>query len=243
MHSETIEYTIDGNSFTGYVTYDDSIEGERPGVLIVHEWWGHNDFVRKEADKLAAQGYTAFALDMFGTGKQADNPKDASALMNAALKAPGAIEKRFRAALELLLDHATVDASRIAAQGYCFGGAVVLDMARLGLDLKGVVSFHGTLASDIAVAPGSIKAELQVYTGGADDMIPADQVAAFVKEMQAAGAKFELTSYPGVKHGFTNPAATGRGEKFGVPLAYSESAATNAWNGAMAFYRKIFAHR
>lgn len=240
MHSETIEYTVDGDSFTGYIAYDDSTSGKRPGILIIHEWWGHDDFVRGETDKLAAEGYTVFALDMFGTGKQANNPDDAAALMNAALQAPGAIETRFRAAMEILQKHETVDANRIAAQGYCFGGAVALNMARLGLDLKGVVSFHGNLASDIEAEAGSVKAELRIYTGGADDMIPADQVGAFVEEMQNAGVKFELTSYPGVKHGFTNPAASGRGEKFGIPLAYSEEAARDSWQGATAFYRKLF---
>ncbi|MCW8125803.1 dienelactone hydrolase family protein [Microbulbifer halophilus] len=240
MHSETIEYTVEGDSFTGYIAYDDSASGKRPGILLIHEWWGHNEFAREEADKLAAEGYTAFALDMFGTGKQADNPDDAAALMNTALETPGAIEARFRAALEILQKHETVDADKIAAQGYCFGGAVALNMARLGLDLKGVVSFHGNLASDIEAKPGGVKAELRVYTGGADDMIPADEVSAFVEEMQKAGAKFELTSYPGVKHGFTNPAATGRGEKFGIPLAYDEDATRDAWEGATAFYRKLF---
>ena len=241
MHSETVEYTVNGNAFTGYVAYDDSISGKRPGILVIHEWWGHNDFIRKEADKLAAAGYTAFALDLFGTGKQADNPTDAAAMMNAVLETPGAIEQRFRAAMEWLQQHETVDAGRIAAQGYCFGGAVALNMARLGIDLKGAVSFHGTLSSDLKVEPGAIKAEIQVYTGGADDMIPAEQVAAFVEEMQKAAVKFELTSYPGVKHGFTNPAATDRGEKFSIPLAYNEAAAKDSMRGALAFYRKIFA--
>ncbi|WP_250458964.1 dienelactone hydrolase family protein [Microbulbifer litoralis] len=240
MHSETIEYTVEGDSFTGYIASDDSVSGKRPGILMIHEWWGHNDFVRGEADKLAAEGYTVFALDMFGTGKQADNPDDAAALMNAVLEKPGAVEARFRAALEILQQHDTVDADKIAAQGYCFGGAVALNMARLGLDLNGVVSFHGNLASDIRAKPGGVKAELQVYTGGADAMIPAEQVGAFVEEMQNAGAKFELTSYPGVKHGFTNPAATGRGEKFGIPLAYSEEATRDSRTGALAFYRKLF---
>ncbi|MGL6162707.1 dienelactone hydrolase family protein [Microbulbifer sp.] len=240
MHSETLEYTVDGESFTGYLAYDDSIDGERPGILVIHEWWGHNDFVREQADRLAALGYTAFALDMFGSGKQADNPTDAAALMNGALETPGAVKQRFHTALDLLQKHETVDGARIAAQGYCFGGAVALNMARLGLDLKGVVSFHGTLDSDIKIEPGTVKAEIQVYVGGADDMIPVDQVAAFAKEMQTAEVKFQLTSYPGVKHGFTNPAATGRGEKFNIPLAYSETAARDAWDGAVNFYRKLF---
>ncbi|MBB3059664.1 dienelactone hydrolase [Microbulbifer rhizosphaerae] len=186
MHSETLEYTVDGESFTGYLAYDDSIDGERPGILVIHEWWGHNDFVREQADRLAALGYTAFALDMFGSGKQADNPTDAAALMNGVLETPGAVKQRFHTAMDLLQKHEIVDGARIAAQGYCFGGAVALNMARLGLELKGVVSFHGTLDSDIKVEPGTVKAEIQVYVGGADDMIPADQVAAFVKEMQTA---------------------------------------------------------
>ncbi|SHF11265.1 Dienelactone hydrolase [Microbulbifer donghaiensis] len=240
MHSETVDYAVDGQPFSGYLAYDDSIGAKRPGILVLHEWWGHNEFVREQADKLAAMGYTAFALDLFGTGKQADNPADAAELMNTAINTPGAIEARFRAALEWLQQNDSVDQSRIAAQGYCFGGAVALNMARMGLDLQGVVSFHGNLSSEIRMTPGTIKTEIQVYTGGADDMIPAEQVAAFVEEMQTAGVKFELTSYPGVKHGFTNPAATERGEKFGIPLAYSEAAATDAWNGAAAFYKKLF---
>lgn len=241
MKSEVIEYSVGGKPFEGYLAWDDSIEGPRPGIILVHEWWGHNEFTRKEADKLAAEGYAAFALDMFGKGVGADNPTDAAALMNDAINTPNAIPERFRAAMELLQERDMVDSGRIAAQGYCFGGAVALNMARLGLDLTGVVSFHGTLSSEIEVEPGSVKAELRVFTGGADDMIPAQEVAAFVQEMQTAQVKFELTSYPGAKHGFTNPAATGRGEKFGIPLAYSESAAQDAWEGALHFYKKIFA--
>ncbi|WP_323845335.1 dienelactone hydrolase family protein [Microbulbifer magnicolonia] len=240
MHSETIEYTIGDNAFTGYIAYDDSVGGKRPGILVIHEWWGQDNFVRDQADRLAALGYTAFALDLFGSGRRADNPTDATELMNSVLKLPGAIEERFRAAMAWLQQQDTVDPARIAAQGYCFGGAVALNMARLGLDLKGVVSFHGALGSDIKVLPGTIKAQIQIYTGGADAWIPPDEVTAFVREMQEANVKFELTSYPDTLHGFTNPAATERGKKFAVPLAYNELAATDAWNGAAHFYRKLF---
>ncbi|HEY7885503.1 MAG TPA: dienelactone hydrolase family protein, partial [Cellvibrionaceae bacterium] len=141
--SETVEYTVDGDSFTGYMVYDDDIEGERPGILIVHEWWGHNEFVRSQAERLAGEGYTAFALDMYGTGKLAEHPDDAKTFMQATMGDKKALEARFRKAMSILQDHETVDESRIAAQGYCFGGAVVLNMARLGLDLDGVVSLHG----------------------------------------------------------------------------------------------------
>ncbi|WGL16242.1 dienelactone hydrolase family protein [Microbulbifer bruguierae] len=240
MHTEDIEYTIDGESFTGYLAYDDSIEGKRPAILLVHEWWGLNDFTREEAERLAAEGYTAFALDMYGTGVGADNPTDAAALMNKTIATEGAPLKRFQAALDLINAHETVEAGQVAAQGYCFGGAVALTMARLGLPLKGVVSFHGALQTDIKFNPGDVKAQIQVYTGGDDDMIPAQDVANFVQEMQNGGVRFDVISYPGAKHGFTNPAATGRGEKFGIPLAYNEDAANDAYEGAIAFYSKIF---
>ncbi|WP_299596140.1 dienelactone hydrolase family protein [uncultured Microbulbifer sp.] len=240
MHTEEIEYTIDGESFTGYLAYDETIEGKRPAILLVHEWWGMNDFTREEAERLAAEGFTAFALDMFGTGVSADNPTDATALMNKTIQTEGAAQKRFQAALDLINKHETVIEGEVAAQGYCFGGAVALTMARLGLPLKGVVSFHGDLQTEVKIQPGDIKAEIQVYTGGDDDMIPAEQVANFVQEMQTAGVRFDVTSYPGAKHGFTNPAATGRGEKFGIPLAYNEEAANDAYESAVAFYNRIF---
>lgn len=240
MHTEDIEYTVNGESFTGYLAYDETIEGKRPAIILAHEWWGLNDFTREEAERLAAEGYTAFALDMYGTGIGADNPTDAAALMNKTIATEGAPLARFQAALDLVNSHETVEAGEVAAQGYCFGGAVSLTMARLGLPLKGVVSFHGALENAVKVKPGDVKAQLQVYTGGDDDMIPAQQVANFVLEMQTAGARFDLISYPGAKHGFTNPAATGRGEKFGIPLAYNEAAANDAYEGAVAFYNRIF---
>ena len=241
MHTEEIEYTIDGESFTGYLAYDETIDGKRPAILLVHEWWGMNDFTREEAERLAAEGFTAFALDMYGTGVGADNPADASALMNKTIETEGAALKRFQTALDLINAHETVEAGQVAAQGYCFGGAVALTMARLGLPLKGVVSFHGDLQTEVQIKPGDVKAEIQVYTGGDDDMIPAEQVANFVMEMQTAGVRFDVISYPGAKHGFTNPAATARGEKFGIPLKYDEGAANDSYEGAVNFYNRIFA--
>lgn len=242
MHSEEIQYTVDGESFTGYLAYDESIEGERPAILLVHEWWGLNDFLREEAERLAAEGYTAFAIDMYGSNLSADNPTDAAALMNKTLETEGAPLKRFQAALDLINQHPTVASGEVAAQGYCFGGAVALTMARLGLPLKGVVSFHGALETEIKIKPGDVTAQIQVHTGGDDDMIPTEHVVEFVREMHSAGVRFDLFSYPGVKHGFTNPAATGRGEKFGLPLAYDEAAANDSYESAIAFYEKIFSH-
>ncbi|MEX0604582.1 MAG: dienelactone hydrolase family protein [Marinobacter sp.] len=238
--SETVEYTVDGDSFTGYMVYDDDIEGQRPGVLVVHEWWGHNEFARSQAEKLAEEGYTAFALDMYGTGKLAEHPDDAKKFMQATMGDKQALEARFREAMSILQDHETVDEDRIAAQGYCFGGAVVLNMARLGLELDGVVSLHGSLGSDIKPEQGAVKARVLAYTGGADPFVPVEQVTGFVSEMTNAGADLSLTVFPGVKHSFTSEAADETGEKFGLPMAYDEEAANRSWEGAMAFYKDIF---
>lgn len=241
LKTEVVEYEVNGEPFTGYLAWDDAVSGERPGVLVVHEWWGHNDFARSQAEKLARAGYTAFALDMYGSGKVAEHPDDAKAFMQAATSKFEQIRDRFNKARALLAGHDTVDGDRIAAQGYCFGGGVVLNMARTGADLDGVVSFHGSLGSSITAEPGDVKARIQVYTGGADGFVPPDQVAGFVKEMQNAGADLSLTSFPGVKHSFMNPGADAFAEKFGMPVAYDEEAAERAWAGTLAFYEHIFA--
>lgn len=240
LQTEEISYRVGDEQFTGYLAYDDSSRGERPGILIVHEWWGHNAFSRRQAEKLAAEGYTAFALDMYGSGKVADHPDDARRFMQEATENSETIRARFEAAMQLLQGHATVDADRIAAQGYCFGGAVVLNMARMGLDLAGVVSIHGALASPVHAEPGKVKARVQVYTGGADQMVPTDQVAALVQEMQSAGVDLTLTSFPGVRHSFSNPDADAVATRFGMPIGYDEQAAERTWRGTLAFYHDLF---
>ncbi|WP_404365399.1 dienelactone hydrolase family protein [Marinobacter sp.] len=240
LQTSTIEYTVNDSVFSGYLAYDDDFKGERPGVLVVHEWWGHNEFARSEAEKLASAGYTAFALDMYGSGKQASHPEDAQKLMQATMGDKQAMEDRFRAAMKVLQDQNTVDASRIAAQGYCFGGAVVLNMARMGLDLDGVVSFHGSLGSDISPEQGGVSPRLLVYTGGSDEFVPVDQVTGFVGEMMNAEADLTLVSFPDAKHSFMSPAADEIAEKFGMPIAYNEEAASRAWERTLRFYGEIF---
>ncbi|MFW5825065.1 MAG: dienelactone hydrolase family protein [Marinobacter sp.] len=240
LRTETVEYTVDGDTYTGYLAWNDDNQGERPGVLVVHEWWGHNEFAREQAEKLAASGYTAFALDMYGEGKVTDHPREAEAFMKEATGDPKALKRRFSAALEELRGHDTVDGKRIAAQGYCFGGAVVLNMARLGMDLDGVVSYHGSLDSPIEPEPGDITARIQVYTGGADEMVPTNQVSGFVASMQDAKADFSVTSFPGAKHSFMNPAADQVAEEYDLPVAYDEAAAERAWKGTLHFYEDIF---
>lgn len=238
--TRTIEYQVGDETFTGYMAWDDEFGQKRPGVLVVHEWWGHNEFARNQAERLASAGYTAFALDMYGSGKQADHPDTAQKFMQEATSNMEQVKTRFLKAKELLQNHDSVDPDRIAAQGYCFGGAVVLNMARMGVDLDGVVSYHGALGSPLQAEAGAVKAKVQVYTGGADDMVPSEQVAGLVREMQNAEVDLTLVSFPGVKHSFTNPNADKVAEQFGMPIAYDEAAARRSWQGTMRFYEEIF---
>lgn len=208
---------------------------ERPGVIVVHEWWGLNDYARSRARQLAKAGYPAIAVDMYGTGKVADHPDNAMAFMNAALAEPEKMNARFDAARAILEQQGRADNSRIYAIGYCFGGAVVLNQARMGKDLAGVASFHGSLGTPAPAQAGAVKARVLVATGGADPMVPAEQVGAFAQEMSAAGVDLQLLSFPGVKHSFTNPGATAVGEQFSMPLAYDKAADQASWDALMQF--------
>jgi len=177
---------------------------------------------------------------MYGEGKSADHPEKAKAFMKEANSDMEAMKTGFRTAMKRLQDHETVDPDRIAAQGYCFGGAVVLNMARMGLDLDGVVSYHGSLASPIEAEAGDINARIQVYAGNADQFVPAEQVGGFVQEMHAADAEYMVKSFPGVQHSFMNPKADQYAEEFSMPMGYDEEAANAAWEGTMRFYEDIF---
>lgn len=240
VKGEEIHYRVDGKPYTGYLAYDDAINGKRPGILVVHEWWGYNAYARKRADMLAALGYTALAIDMYGTGKQADHPEDAKKFMQAVISNMPAAEKRFNVAKEILEGNNTVDKDRIAAIGYCFGGGIVLHMARIGTDLDGVVSFHGSLGTKQPAAPGAIKARIRVFTGTADPFSPPEVVTSFEKEMRAAGADFQVIRYPGVKHSFTNPAADAFARRFNMPLAYDKFADKDSWQRMQRFFHDIF---
>jgi len=236
---KNVEYKSDGTTLKGYLAYDDSIKGERPGVLVVHEWWGHNNYARARADKLAALGYTALAVDMYGDGKQADHPKEAGEMATAVLGNLDVAEARFTAAMKLLKEQKTVNPEDIAAIGYCFGGGVVLNMALRGVDLDGVARFHGLLPQE-APADSKPTADIIVFQGEADPFVPKDQLDKFKKIMQDTGANYELVVYPGVKHGFTNPAADEYGKKFELPLVYDEDADKKSWEQTQVFLNRIF---
>lgn len=232
IQSREIEYTAGGKALKGYLAWDGAQDGARPGVLVVHEWWGHNDYVRRRADLLAELGYTALAVDMYGDGRTADTPDDAGQLMNDLLADLDVVRERFDAALERLGADAHTDPSRIAAIGYCMGGGIVLHMARHGRDLKAVASFHGALPLGVAAAGegGEIKGRVAVYHGEDDALVGADAVADFRREMRETGADCLFVTLPGALHGFTNPRATANGEKFDIPLRYSELADRCSWD-------------
>jgi dienelactone hydrolase len=235
VKSRVVDYSQNGTALQGYLAWDDAAKGKRPGVLVVHEWWGHNAHARRAADRLARAGYVAFALDMFGKGKLASHPAEAQAFVAEAMKDASTLPGRFDAALEILKQDPHVDTARIGAIGYCFGGGVVLAMARSGADLKAVGTFHGSLATDHPAEAGKLKAKLLVQTGDADPMVNADAVAAFEKEMTAAGASYRVIHYPGAKHAFTNPDA----DKFGVPgLAYNADADKKSWAELLKFFKR-----
>lgn len=240
LKTEEIVYRVGDQEFTGYLAYDNAIKGKRPGVLVVHEWWGHNAYARKRADSLAELGYTAFALDMYGTGKVADHPDDAKGFMQAVVSNMPEAEKRFDKAKAILQAQPTVDADHIAAIGYCFGGGMVLHMARAGKDLDGVVSFHGSLGTETPAEAGKVKARVRVFTGAADPFVPPEAVVVFEKEMQQAGVDYEVHSYPGVKHSFTNPQADEFASRFNMPLAYDKHADQDSWRRTQEFFSEIF---
>ncbi len=238
VETKEIEYRQGDTVLRGLVAWDDAARGKRPGVLVVHEWWGHNEHARNQAKRLAAAGYVGFALDLYGKGKVATHPKDAQEFVKEATKDPAVVAARFNAALAQLKQDPHVDLEKIAAIGYCFGGGVVLTMARSGADLDAVAVFHGSLATQTPAEKGKVKARILVLTGGADPMVPSEQVEAFKKEMEAAGVKFEVVSYPGAKHSFTNPDA----DKVGTDaVGYDADADKKSWAAMLDMLENVFA--
>ncbi len=238
IETQDVTYEAGGKSLRGHLAKPASPNGA--GVIVVHEWWGLNDYIRGRAAKLAELGYTALAADMYGDGVVADNPEQANELMSAALGDVAGIEARFKAAAGLLESQDAVGAGKLAAIGYCFGGAVVLHAARIGMPLAGVVSFHGSLGSFHKPEAGSVKAKILVCHGGADALVPEDDVNAFKAEMSEAKADCDFRAYDGALHGYTNPEATAKGEKYGMPLAYHAEADAQSWQDMQDFFTKIF---
>ena len=239
LKEETVAYTIDTLNMKSFVVYDENIEGRRPAVLVVHEWWGLNDYIMRRARQLAEMGYIAMAVDMYGNGRMGNDPGAAQNLAMPFYYHPDMAKKHFDMALAELKKNPNVDQTNIAAIGYCFGGAVVLGVARLGEDLKGVVSFHGNL-NVVPPVKDLLKAEVLVCHGAADSFVLKPEVDLFVKQMDSIGAKYTFKTYPGATHAFTNPDATATGQKFKMPIAYNAAADSASWNDMKAFFGAIF---
>lgn len=240
LKSETVTYTVGDRELSGYLVYDDAVSGKRPGVIVVHEWWGHDEYARSRADKLAKEGYTAFALDMYGSGRLASHPKDAKGFMMEVLQNKDLMHARFKAGLEVLQSHATVDRSKTGALGYCFGGNVLLDMARAGVDLDAIAAFHASLGATIPATPNSVKAQVKVFNGADDPFINPENLTELLNGMELGGADFEYVSYPGVLHSFTSMGATAKGEKLGLPLKYDAEADMDSWERTLTMLENSF---
>lgn len=240
IRGEPVEYAAGGTTMKGYLAYDDGIQGKRPGILVVHEWWGHDDYARKRARMLAELGYVALAVDMYGEGKQAAHPDDAGKFSGEVRNNMDLGRERFLAARKFLQERKYTDPTRIGAIGYCFGGAIVLQMARDGMDLAGVASFHGPLGTTAPANPGAVKAKVLVLHGADDKFIPPEQVEAFRNEMKSAHADFRFVSYPGVLHSFTNPKADEYAKKFNIPIGYDAKADRESWAEMKVFFEKLF---
>ena len=236
IQSESVRYQAGGTSCQGYMAWDADAEGQLPGIMIVHEWWGLNDYIRGRADMLAREGYCALAIDMYGEGKTADNPDQAGEAMNAVLGDMDTGTERLKAAHATLAGQSGVDASRIAAIGYCFGGAMVLHMARIGMPLTAVASFHGALGSFHKPSPREVNADILVCHGGDDAMVSMEDVQGFREEMDAAEATYEVVVYPGAGHGFSNPGADEKGATYNIPVGYNADADAKSWSAMLSLF-------
>jgi len=237
IKGEAVDYKDGDTALQGYLAYDDALPGPRPGILVAHEWWGHDGYARQRAEMLAKLGYVAFALDMYGKGVVAKDPQEAMKLAGPFRADQALMRTRARAGLEVLLAHARVDKKHAAAIGYCFGGTVCLELARAGAPLAGVVSFHGGLETKNPDDARNIKGKVLVCTGGDDSAVPPAQVATFEDEMRKGGVDWQVIVYGGAKHAFTNPQADSHNL---ANVAYNEKADKRSWQAMQDFLNEIF---
>jgi dienelactone hydrolase len=237
MQTQDIDYRGQGVDLRGYLAFDEKGEGKRPGVLVFHEGLGLGDFAMARARMLAELGYVAFAADMFGDRRQARNLQEVANLVGGLRSQPETLRARGRAALAVLAGLPQVEPSKMAAIGFCFGGSVVLELARDGADLAAVVSFHGALATQMPAAPGKVRASVLVLTGADDPLAPPDQVKAFEDEMRNAEVRdWQLVSYGNTLHGFSNPAADGSMMRTAM---YNARADRRSWAAMRGFFDEV----
>jgi dienelactone hydrolase len=237
LKTQTVEYKQGDTVLEGYLAYDDSFTGKRPGVLVVHEWKGLNDYAKKRADMLAQLGYVAFAADIYGKGVRPQTVEEAGAEAGKYKNNRPLFRQRVLAGLDQLKAQPNVDPQKLAAIGYCFGGTAVLELGRAGGDVKGIVTFHGGLSSPTPEDAKNIKAKVLVLHGADDPFVPPTEVAGFEKEMKDANVNYQLIKYPGAVHGFSNP--DNKGELKGA--LYNKEADEKSWQEMQKFFKEIFA--
>jgi dienelactone hydrolase len=235
-----VSVIVGGVSYKAYIAYDDNVKGKRPAVLVIPEWWGLNDYPKMRARKLAELGYVAMALDVYGNGKVAADPTEAQQLTAPFYKDPALAGARLDQAFKVLKALPQTDPENVAAIGYCFGGGIVLNYAKLGADLKGVVSFHGGVSGGAPVDKNLLKAKILICQGGSDKFVTQKDVDIFKNKLDSIGADNTLKVYPNATHAFTNPDATATGKKFNMPIEYNPEADKNSWDDMKMFFAKIF---
>lgn len=238
LKEDKVTYSVGNKVFKGIIVYDQNLAGKRPAVLVVPEWWGLTDYPVMRARKLAELGYIAMAVDMYGDAKTAANPTEAQEFATPFYKDPQLSKTRLEAALSKLKEFKQTDTSNVFAIGYCFGGSVVLNSAKLGTDLKGVVSFHGGLAG-VPANKDLLKAKILVCHGGSDQFVSDKDVSLFRYQLDSIGADYKFIVYPDATHAFTNPDATKLGKQFNMPIAYNQKADMDSWNDMKMFFDKI----
>jgi dienelactone hydrolase len=239
IKGEEVTYQSENTSMKGYIAYNTDMEGKRPGVLVVHEWWGHNDYTRKRADMLAELGFVALAVDMYGNGKQAEHPDDAKKFSGMVMKNQQSAIARFKAAYQRLTEHPMTATDKISAVGYCFGGSVIITMAKSSMPLDAIAAFHTGVETpgNASEASGT---QMLIQNGENDPFVSKESVEKFKAQMDDAGVKYEYVEYPNTVHAYTNPDATKMGEKFDLPLEYNEESDRKSWNKMKSFFGQVY---
>jgi dienelactone hydrolase len=235
VQTKEIDYDHNGTKLKGFLAYDDSATGKRPGVLVVHEWWGLDDYARKRAKMLAELGYIAFCPDMYGEGKVVDHPKEAGKMAQTVRMNVQNWRARAQAGLKVLQSQANVDADKLAAIGYCFGGSTALQLAYSGAPLKAVATFHAALPAPTPEEAKNIKARILVCHGNDDPFIQQKDIEAFKAALDTAGGKYQFEAYTGAVHSFTVPDADKRGLK---GMGYNEAADKKSWEQMQALFKE-----
>jgi dienelactone hydrolase len=237
LHKEVVEYKHGDVVLEGYLVYEDSIKESRPGILVVHDWMGLGPYVQRRVDQLAGFGYVAFAIDMYGKGIRPKNSDEAAAQAAIYRQDRPLMRSRAKAGLDVLMKQPLVDTKKIAAIGYCFGGGTVLELTRSGVDIAGVVSFHGNLDTPHPEDDKNIKAKVLVLHGADDPFVPQKDVDAFWEAMKQTDADWQLVLYAGAVHSFTN---IDSGNDPSTGSAYNEKADKRSWQAMRTFFGELF---